>query len=86
MLQLNNGFLIDADRTGYSLHQVRKIETPDYIKASDVTIGYFGSLSDALDGYVKAAVRQHVRDTTTDLTQVRELLKDLHDEISKVNA
>lgn len=90
MLQLNNGFLIDADRAGYSLHQVRKIKTQDYIKTyiktSDVTIGYFGSLSDALDGYVKAAVRQHVQDTSTDLKQVRKLLKKLHDEISRVNA
>lgn len=92
MLHLNNDFYISADSSGYALHQIRRSEIPEAIqkammnKYSDVIIGYFGSLSDALGGYAKARIRLHVKDAATDLSQVRTLLKDLHEEISKVNA
>lgn len=99
MLHLNNDFYISADSSGYTLHQKRRPDRSEAIqkaieadgittlnKYSDVIIGYFGSLSDALGGYAKARIRLHVKDAATDLSQVRTLLKDLHEEISKVNA
>lgn len=98
MLQLNNGFYVAADSSGYALHQIRRPDRSEAIqkaleaneittlnKYSDVIIGYFGSLSDALGGYAKARIRLHVKDAATDLSQVRTLLKNLHEEISKVN-
>lgn len=81
MLKLNNDFYVVTNSYGYELHQMRREN-----KCPDIVIGYFGSLSATLDGYVKANVRQHVQDTSTDLNQVRELLKKLRDEISRVNA
>lgn len=98
MLNLSNDFYVQADSSGYTLCQIRRqdrsaiqksIEDKGALtlsKKGDITIGYFGSLSAALDGYAKARIRQHVRETDTDLIQVSKLLKDIHDEISKVNA
>lgn len=99
MLKLKNGFYMDADRYGISLHQLKEPDrsetamkrlealgrTPKTEKI-DVVIGYYNTLEAALDGYARIRMLDAIAEKDMDLKDVSVLIKGLQDEISQVNA
>lgn len=88
MIKLKNGYSIESDGTQYILkvekegvrkEGVRKETKEPYTYES--IQGYYGCLDQALSGYCKYCMLDKVNEKDLTLSEVKTLIKELHEEI-----
>lgn len=83
MIKLKNGYSIESDGTQYILkvekEGVRKETKEPYTYAT--IQGYYGDLDQALSGYCKYCMLDKVNEKDLTLSEVKTLIKELHEEI-----
>lgn len=85
MIKLNNDFYIESDENQFILKHKRtsvKKETQEKYE-SEVVDGYYVNLPQALKGYINSRLLQKTATDTMELKDVKKLLEELKEEISK---
>ena len=83
MIKLLNDYFIESDGTQYILKEIvtrEKKETKEKYKAEQ-TVGYYGELSQALNGYCRNVMMNYVKENDICLLKVLEKIEELKKEI-----
>ena len=83
MIKLQNDYFIESDGTQYILKEIvkrKKKETKEKYKAEQI-VGYYGELSQALNGYCRNVMMNYVKENDVCLLKVLEKIEELKKEI-----
>lgn len=83
MIKLQQNYSIRSDKTQYTLVQEKtgiKQDTKEPY-TYEVTVGYYGDLSQALDAYVNKVILNKIADDVYTLKEVKDLLEEIRKEI-----
>lgn len=83
MIKIDGEYIINANESCYTLEkigQVEDVESQNYGKETKVIQGYYTTIENALNGYVKLKLRKYVSSETENtmqelLEQIRKLQK-----------
>ena len=83
MVKIDDEYIINANESCYTLEkigQVEDVESQNYGKETKVIQGYYTTIENALNGYVKVKLRKYVSSETENtmkelLEQIRKLQK-----------
>lgn len=78
MIILENGFKIKADESNFTLIKCKTIVKDDGEKEIESTVGYFATLVQALERYLREIERQVIQFDTMDIKQAITMLKLAH--------
>lgn len=83
-IDLDNGYSIKSDENNFILveNRVKGKDSVNVGELYEVSIGYYGSLPAALNGYVKNYLRKN--DNISNIEELMEAINELHTTISKL--
>ncbi len=86
MIKLNNGYYIESNGNQYTLivekQSIKKETNESY--TSQVTLGYYSDLSQALKGYCNKVILNKTSDADMELADVLKEMAKLKDELAGV--
>lgn len=81
MIKIDNEYIINANESCYTLEkigQVEDIESQNYGKETKTIQGYYTTIENALNGYIKVKLRKYVSsETENTLKELLQQIKDL---------
>lgn len=86
MIRIDDEYILNANESCYILEKIGKIEdinSQNYGKETKIIQGYYTTIENALNGYIKVKTRKYVSNKNEN--SFLELLKNLKELKSKVN-
>ena len=80
MIKIDNEYIINANESCYTLEkigQVEDTESQNYGKETKTIQGYYTTIENALNGYIKVKLRKYVSSETENT--LKELLQQIRD-------
>ena len=78
MVKINNEYIINANESCYKLEkigQVEDVESQNYGKETKTIQGYYTTIENALNGYIKVKLRKYISSETENT--MKELIKQI---------
>lgn len=78
MVKIDNEYIINANESCYTLEkigQVEDVESQNYGKETKTIQGYYTTIENALNGYIKVKLRKYISSETENT--MKELIKQI---------
>ena len=88
MVKIDNEYIINANESCYTLEkigQVEDVESQNYGKETKIIQGYYTTIENALNGYIKLQLRKYMsRETENTMQELLEQIKKLQGYIKQI--
>ena len=85
MVRIDEEYILNANESCYTLEKVGTIQDPsskNYGKETKIIQGYYTTVENALNGYLKAKTREYVsKETENTLKELIQIIKSFQEEI-----
>ena len=88
MVKIDNEYIINANESCYTLEkigQVEDVESQNYGKETKTIQGYYTTIENALNGYIKVKLRKYISsETENTMKELLEQIRKLQEYIKQI--
>lgn len=87
MIKIDDEYIINASENCYTLERISKVEdvnSKNYGKETKTIQGYYTTIENALNGYIKCKTRKYIsKETENTFTELINMIKNLENNINQ---